>query len=90
MKVTEGTREELTLYCPSRNLEPRQLLRAHLDAHFPGIQVPVVRPASYEEGQPIPDHALPRFQGNPVDNFNVMSPVSDYLHGYWTQEHQSP
>ncbi len=88
--VTEGTREDVTLYCPSRNLEPRQLLSAHLDAQLPGIGVPVVRPAGYKEGQPIPDHALPRFQGNPADNFNVMSLVPDYLCGYWTQEHQSP
>ncbi len=43
-----------------------------------------------ENGRSIPDHALPRFQGNPVDNFNVNSPVPENLRGYWTKEHQSP
>ncbi len=50
----------------------------------------MVSPTGHEDGQPIPDHALPRFQGNPVDNFNALSPVSDYLRGYWTKVHQSP
>ena len=44
----------------------------------------------YEDNQAIPDHALPRFQGNPKNNFQVMSPVPEYLRGYWTKEHQSP
>ncbi len=44
----------------------------------------------YDEDQAIPDHALPRFQGNPKSNFQVMSPVPEYLRGYWTKEHQSP
>ncbi len=87
--ATKGTREEVTLYRPSQNLEPRHHLGAHLDARLPGIKVPVVRPVGYEEGQPIPDHALSRFQGKPADNFNVMSLVPDYLCGPWTQEYQS-
>ena len=49
-----------------------------------------MRPSSYEDGQAIPDHALPRFQGNPEDNFQVLSPVPEYLRGYWTKAHQSP
>ncbi len=88
--AAKGTREEVTLYCPPRNLEPRQQLRALLDPSLPGIQVPVVRSAAYEDGQPIPDHALPRFQGNPEDNFNVLASVPEHLRGYWTKEHQSP
>ncbi len=86
--AAEGTREEVTLYCPPQNLEPRQQLL--LDPSLPGVQVPVVHPAGYEDGQPIPDHALPRFQGNPEDNFNILAPVPEYLHGYWTKAHQSP
>ncbi len=50
----------------------------------------MVRPLSYEDDQAIPDHALPRFQGNPEDNFQVMSPVPKNLCGYWTKAHQSP
>ncbi len=79
----------MTLYWPSQDLEPRQHLRAHLDARLPGIQVPIVCPAGYKEGQSIPDHALPRFQGNPTDNFKVLSPVPYFLHGHWIQGHQS-
>ena len=40
----EGMREEVTVYCPPQNLEPRQRLRALLDANLPGVQVPVMRP----------------------------------------------
>ncbi len=88
--AAEGMREEVTLSCPPRNLEPRQQLQALLDASLPRIQVPVVHPTGYEDGQPIPDHALPRFQGNPEDNFNILAPVPEYLHGYRTKAHQSP
>ncbi len=88
--AAEGTREEVTLFCPPLNLEPRQQLRALLDDSLPGVQVPVVHPTGHEDGQPIPDHTLPRFQGNPADNFNVLSPVPDYLRSYWTKMHQSP
>ena len=28
--------------------------------------------------------------GNPKNNFQVMTPVPEYLRGYWTKEHQSP
>ncbi len=52
----EGIREELTLYCPSWDLEPCQRPRAHLDPLLPGIKVPVVHPANYAEGHPIPPH----------------------------------
>ncbi len=88
--AAKWTREEVTLYCPPWNLELRQQLRALLDPNLPGVQVPVMRPSSYEEGQGIPDHALPRFQGNPEDNFQVLSQVPEYLCGYWTKAHQSP
>ncbi len=57
--ATEGAREEVTLYCPPQNLEPRQQLRAHLNSSLPGVQVSVARPAGCESGQPVPDHALP-------------------------------
>ncbi len=56
---------------------------------LPATQVTVVRPAEYAEGQPIPAHALPRFKANPLDNFNVMAPVAEWLRGYWTAAHQS-
>ncbi len=78
----EGTGEEATLYCPPRNLEPRQQLRTHLDPHLPGARVPVVRSSGYEDDQAIPDHALPRLQGNPEDNFQVLSPVTEYFSRY--------
>ena len=48
------------------------------------------RPVSYEDDQAIPDHALPRFRGNPKDNYQVMSPAPENLCGYWTKAHQSP
>ncbi len=54
------------------------------------MQVPADRSGKYDDDQGIPDHALPRFQGNPKSNFQVMSPVPEYLQGYWTKEHQSP
>ncbi len=87
---TNGTREEVTLYCPSRMLEPRQCLWAHLDPCLTGVRVMVVRPAEYEEGQPVSVHALPWSQENPLDNFNVLSPVPEWLRGHWTKAHQSP
>ncbi len=33
----------------------------------------IAHPAGYEDGQAVPDHALPKFRGNPADNFIVMS-----------------
>ncbi len=44
----------------------------------------------YDDDQAIPDYALPRFQGNPKNNYQVMSPVPEYLRGYWMKAHQSP
>ncbi len=85
----ETSEEEVTVYCPPRNLTPRQQMRALLDPQLPGTRVPAERPVSYEDDQAIPDHALPRFQGNPNDNYQVMSPVPENLRGYWTKAHQS-
>ncbi len=65
-------------------------MRAILDPQLPGVQVPADQSWDYEDNQAIPDHALPRFQGNPKNNFQVMSPVPEYLREYWTKEHQSP
>ena len=72
---TEEIIEEVILYCPAWELEPRQCLWAYLDPLLPGIKFPVVHSANYAEGQPIPAHALPQLLGNPLDNFNVLSPV---------------
>ena len=88
--ATQGTKEEITLYCPPRNWDPRHQMRAHLDARFPGTRVTVVRPADYPEGHPVPAHALPRFQGNPLDNYSMCGPVPEWLRGYWTVANQSP
>ncbi len=88
--ATAGKKEEMTLYCPPRNWDPRHRMRAHLDVRFPGTRVQIVRPADYPEGQPVPVHALPRFQGNPLDNFNVCGPVPEWLRGYWTTASRSP
>ncbi len=88
--ATAGKKEEITLYCPPRNWDPKHRMRAHLNAKFPGTRVQIVRPADYLEGQPVPVHALPRFQGNPLDNFNVCGPVPEWLRGYWTTANQSP
>ena len=52
--------------------------------------MPADQSGKYDDDQAIPDHALPRFRGNPKSNFQVMSPVPEYLRGYWTKEHQSP
>ena len=82
--------ETLTIYCPPQGLSLRQQMRAYLDPHLPGIEVPADQSWKYEDDQAIPDHTLPRFLGNPKNNFQVMSPVPEYLHGYWTKEHQSP
>ena len=87
---TQGKREEITLYCPSRNWDPKHRMRAHLDARFPGTLVQIVRPADYPEGQPVPVHALPQFHWNPLDNFNVCGPMPEWLRGYWTTANQSP
>ncbi len=48
----------------------------------------VVRPVDYP-GHPVPAHALPRFQGNPLDNYNVCGPIPEWLRGYWTAANQS-
>ncbi len=86
-RTSEG---EVTIYCPLQNLMPRQQMRALLDPRLPGVQAPMGDPWRYEEDQAIPDYALPRFQGNPKDNYQVMSPVPENLRGYWTKGHQSP
>ncbi len=88
--ATPGKKEEITLYCPPRNWDPKHRMRAHLDARFPGTRVQIVRPADYPEGQPVPVHALPRFQGNPLNNFNMCGPIPEWLRGYWTMANQSP
>ncbi len=65
-------------------------MRAFLDPQLPGVKVSAEHSRDYEDDQAIPDYALPRFQGNPKNNYQVMSPVPEYLRGYWTKEHQSP
>ncbi len=80
----------MTIYSSPPNWTPRQQLRAFLDPHLPGVQVPADQSGKYDDDQAIPDHALPRFQGNPKSNFQVKSPVKEYLREYWTKEHQSP
>ncbi len=87
---TEWTHEEVTLYCPSQRLAPPQHLRAHLDPLLLGTRVNVVCPTDYTEWQPILAHALPRFQRNQLDNFNVLVPVAEWLQGYWTMAHYIP
>ncbi len=82
--------DAVTVYCPPPNLTSRQQMQAFLDPQLPGVQASVEQSWDYEDDQAIPDYALPRFQGNPRDNFQVMSPVPEYLRGYWTKEHQSP
>ena len=73
--AAKGTsEEEVTVYCPPQNLTPRQQMRALLDPQLPGEQVPAGRSWRYEDDQAIPDYALPRFRGNPKDNYQVMSP----------------
>ncbi len=88
--ATAGKKEEMTLYCPPRNWDPKHRMRAHIDIKFPGTKVQIVRPVDYPEGHPVPVHALPRFQGNPLDNFNVCGPVPEWLRGYWTTASRSP
>ena len=34
--ATQGKEEEITLYCPPRNWDPKHRMRAHLDPKFPG------------------------------------------------------
>ncbi len=71
-------------------LDPRHRMRAHLDVRFPGTRVTVIRPVDYPEGHPVPAHALPRFQGNPLDSYKVCGPIPEWLRGYWTAANQSP
>ncbi len=82
--------DTLTVYRSPPEWAPHQQIRASLDPHLPGEQVPVGQSVKYDDGQAIPDHTLPRFRGNPKSNFQVMTPVLEHLRGYWTQEHQSP
>ncbi len=82
--------DTVTIYSSPPDWTPRQQIRAFLDPYLPRVQVPVDQSGKYDNDQAIPDHALPRFQGNPKSNFQVMSPVPEYLRGYWTKEHQSP
>ena len=88
--ATQGNKEVITMYCPPRSWDPKHRMRAHLDARFPGTRVQIVRPVDYPEGHPVPVHALPRFQGNPLDNYNVCGPIPERLRGYWTKANQSP
>ncbi len=88
--ATEVTTEEIALYCPPRTWGPKHRMRAHLDPKFPGTGVTIIRPTEYPQGRPIPVHALPRFQGNPLDNYNVCVSIPEWLRGYWTVAHQSP
>ncbi len=68
--ATGGTSEgEATVYCPPQNLTPHQQMRVLLDPQLPGVQVPAGDSWRYELDQAIPDHALPKFQGNPKDNY---------------------
>ncbi len=85
----EAGADTITIYSPPPDWTPRQQIRAFLGPPLPGVQVPADQAWKYEGNQAIPDHALPRFQGNPKSNLQVMSPVPEYLHGYWTKEHQS-
>ncbi len=82
--------DTVTIYSSPPDWMPRQQIRAFLDPHLPGVQVPADQSGKYDDDQAIPDHSLPRFQGNLKSNFQVMSPVPEYLRGYWTKEHQSP
>ncbi len=80
----------VTIYKSPPDWAPRQRIRAFLDPHLPGVQVPVSQSWRGDSDQAIPDHTLPRFRGNLKNNFQVMTPVAEYLCGYWTKEHQSP
>ncbi len=82
--------DTVTVYRAPPNLTSRQQIQAFLDPQLLGVQVPADQSWDYEDAQAIPDHALPRFWGNPPNNFQVMSPIPEYLRGYWTKEHQSP
>ncbi len=61
--TTAGKKEEMTLYCPPRNWDPKHRMRAHLDVRFPSTRVQIVWPAEYPEGQPVPVHACLAFKG---------------------------
>ncbi len=82
--------DTVTIYRLPPDWAPQQQIQAFLDPHLPGVQVPADQSGKYGDDQAIPDHSLPRFQGNPKSNFQVMSPVPEYLRGYWMKEHQSP
>ena len=84
-KSTDG--DTVTIYNSPPDWAPRQRTRAFLDPHLPGVQVPVSQSGRCDGDQPIPDHTLPRFRGNPKSNFHVMTPVPEYLREYWTKEH---
>ncbi len=88
--ATPGTKEEITLYCPPRSWDPKHRMRAHLDARFPGTRVQIVQPVDYPEGHPVLVHALPQFQGNPLDNYNLCGPIPEWLRGYWTAATKVP
>ncbi len=82
--------DTVTIYRSPPDWEPQQQIRAFLDPHLPGVQVPADQFGKHGDDQAISDHYLPSFQGNPKSNFQVMSPVPEYLREYWTKEHQSP
>ncbi len=82
--------DTVTIYKSPPDWAPRQRARAFLDPHLPGVQVPVSQLGKCDGDQAIPDHTLPRFRGNPKNNFQVMTSIPEYLRGYWTKEHQSP
>ncbi len=82
--------DTVTIYNSPPDWAPHQQIRAFLDPHLPRVQVPVDQSGTYDDDQAIPDYTLPRFRGNPKSNFQVMTPVLEYLRGYWTEEHQSP
>ena len=79
--------DTVTVYISPPDWAPRQRIRAFLDPHLPGVQVPVSQLGKCDGDQAIPDHTLPRFRGNPKNNFQVMTPVPEYLRGYWTKAH---
>ncbi len=90
-EAAEGTgMDTVTIYSLPSDWTPQQQIRAFWDPQLPGVQAPADQSWKYEDEQAIPDHTLPRFRGNPKNNFQVMMPVPEYLRGYWTNEHQSP
>ncbi len=85
----DADEDTVTVYNSPPDWAPRQWIRAFLDPHLPGVQVPVSHLGKCDGDQTIPDHILPRFWGNPKNNFQVMTSVPEYLRGYWTKEHQT-